>query len=256
MKHIAFRVLTILLILSPTLQAQDSYQDVIYLKNGSVFRGMIFEIVPEKSITIEADNHFVYTVTFEQIEKIRKEPKRLIAVSSSGLSSSSDFISPPRSYTNILQCGMLTWRLQPLATFGLVHSVPVGDRWAFGPGVGWDTYGNGTMLPVFIDARTYLIPGQTSLFVFADAGYALGLIRQRNVLDAGGFSLNAGAGLSVPSLVGATFVAQVFYRLQKSTDIETGVNSTYNPYSYSYYPYENKVRVTREFVGFTIGVGF
>lgn len=52
---------------------QSNYQDVVYLKNGSIIRGVIIEQVPNKSIKIETADRNVFVYQMEEIEKITKE---------------------------------------------------------------------------------------------------------------------------------------------------------------------------------------
>jgi hypothetical protein len=56
------------------LHAQQTMEEVVYLKNGSIIRGIIIEQVPNRTIKIQtADgNLFVYDV--DEIEKLTKEP--------------------------------------------------------------------------------------------------------------------------------------------------------------------------------------
>jgi hypothetical protein len=64
-------LLIFLLFISVPAQSQKM-QDVVYLKNGSIIRGTIIEMIPDKTIKIESgDNLFVYNM--EDIEKIVKE---------------------------------------------------------------------------------------------------------------------------------------------------------------------------------------
>jgi hypothetical protein len=58
----------------PFVQAQQTMEEVVYLKNGSIIRGIIIEQVPNRTIKIQtADgNLFVYDV--DEIEKLTKEP--------------------------------------------------------------------------------------------------------------------------------------------------------------------------------------
>ncbi len=55
------------------LFGQSNYQDVVYLKNGSIIRGMIIEQVPNKSIKIETADKSVFVFQMDEIEKITKE---------------------------------------------------------------------------------------------------------------------------------------------------------------------------------------
>jgi len=50
-------------------------QDVVYLKNGSIIRGLIIEQVPNVSIKIQTSDGSVFFYKMEEIEKITKEPK-------------------------------------------------------------------------------------------------------------------------------------------------------------------------------------
>lgn len=59
------------------IQAQNlnNYEDVIYLKNGSIYRGIIIEQIPEKSLKIQSGDRNVFAVQLSEIEKITKEEK-------------------------------------------------------------------------------------------------------------------------------------------------------------------------------------
>ena len=56
-------------------QRYADYQDVVYLKNGSIIRGIIIEQVPLKSIKIETIGGNVFAYYLDEIEKITKEPR-------------------------------------------------------------------------------------------------------------------------------------------------------------------------------------
>lgn len=64
----------ILLMMAPfALFAQNGMQDVIYLKDGSIYKGMIIETVPNVSYKIKSRDGNVFAVKVEDIEKITKE---------------------------------------------------------------------------------------------------------------------------------------------------------------------------------------
>ena len=48
-------------------------QDVVYLKNGSIIRGIVIEQVPGKSLKIRTKDGSVFVYTMEEVEKITKE---------------------------------------------------------------------------------------------------------------------------------------------------------------------------------------
>jgi len=66
--------LLVLLITGYELFAKDDYEDVVYLKNGSIVRGMILEQVPNVSLKIETYDGSLFVYKFDEIEKITKEP--------------------------------------------------------------------------------------------------------------------------------------------------------------------------------------
>jgi hypothetical protein len=63
----------IFFLLSTVAAAQDKYEDVVYLKNGSVIRGIITEQVPGERITIKTGKSTII-VKQDEIEKMVKEP--------------------------------------------------------------------------------------------------------------------------------------------------------------------------------------
>ena len=52
--------------------AQTNYEDVVYLKNGSIIHGIIIEQIPNESLKIKSgQNIFVYKIS--EVQKITKE---------------------------------------------------------------------------------------------------------------------------------------------------------------------------------------
>src|SRR5688500_12949502 len=55
------------------VMAQSDMEDVIYLKNGSIYRGVIIEQIPNVSMKIKTLGGNVFAVGIAEIEKITKE---------------------------------------------------------------------------------------------------------------------------------------------------------------------------------------
>jgi hypothetical protein len=55
--------------------AQENMEDVIYLKNGNVYRGMLIEQVPNDSYKIQITGGSIFTVTVSEVLKITKEQR-------------------------------------------------------------------------------------------------------------------------------------------------------------------------------------
>ncbi len=65
--------LVCLLVCAGSLSAQEM-EDVLYLKDGTVVRGMIIEQVPNQSVRIRTSDGSVYVYTFNLIDRIAREP--------------------------------------------------------------------------------------------------------------------------------------------------------------------------------------
>ena len=81
----AFFISVLLFSIASTLFAQQQFQDVVYLKNGSIIRGIIIEQVPNISIKIQTKDQNVFVYTMENILKLTKEP--IIGNSEQGMGS-------------------------------------------------------------------------------------------------------------------------------------------------------------------------
>jgi hypothetical protein len=71
MKHLAF-FLSLFFAATFTCIAQD-YQDVVYLKNGSIIRGMLIELIPFEYLDIKTSNGRTRTIEMYDVERIVKE---------------------------------------------------------------------------------------------------------------------------------------------------------------------------------------
>ena len=54
-------------------KAQKVYQDVVYLKNGSIIHGVLIEQIPNQSVKIKTRDENVFVFKTEEIEKITRE---------------------------------------------------------------------------------------------------------------------------------------------------------------------------------------
>jgi hypothetical protein len=68
-------VLLMILAISSSVFAQSSYEDVVYLKNGSIVRGLIIEQVPNESVKIQTYDNNIFVFKMEEIMKMAKEQK-------------------------------------------------------------------------------------------------------------------------------------------------------------------------------------
>lgn len=67
-------LLSIVLVLSSVvLFAQGTYKEVVYLKNGSIIKGIIVEQVPNESIKIQTADGSIFVYPMSEVQKIAKE---------------------------------------------------------------------------------------------------------------------------------------------------------------------------------------
>jgi hypothetical protein len=64
----------VLLFITISCYAQDSYQDVVYLKNGSIIRGTIVEQVSDKMIKIQIADESILVYKIDEVDRIAREP--------------------------------------------------------------------------------------------------------------------------------------------------------------------------------------
>ncbi len=74
MKNIKSVLLALLLIVSIGAIAQSNMEDVVYLKNGSSYRGLIVEQILGESIKIQIAGGSVIAFPVADVYKITKEP--------------------------------------------------------------------------------------------------------------------------------------------------------------------------------------
>ena len=68
-----FLLLLCSITISSMVFAQDNLEDVIYLKNGSIIRGVIIEQIPNTSVKIKTADKNIFNFNLTEIEKFTKE---------------------------------------------------------------------------------------------------------------------------------------------------------------------------------------
>lgn len=93
---------TFMLLTTIGLLAQQ-YIDVVYLKNGSVIRGVIMEQVPNQSIKIQTADKSIFVYKMDEVDKMVKEE----AQTTSSSKSSSISSQGRESYSITIEAGLL-----------------------------------------------------------------------------------------------------------------------------------------------------
>lgn len=174
MKKLA--ALFVLVLVCAVALAQESYQEVVYLKNGSIIRGMIIEQIPNKTIKIQTADRSVFVYQMDEVEKITKElnqaqiPARKVKDRSS------------RGYMLLVEnsAGFGT------GTYGMnMEKISVINGYRFNPYIslgggtglrfGSNDYFDNVYLPLFADFRVNFINRKVTPYASANLGLAFNL---------------------------------------------------------------------------------
>jgi hypothetical protein len=243
-----FLFLTI--IICTNLFAQGNYQDVIYLKNGSIIHGMIIEQTPGKSLKIKTANNDVFVFSFDEIDKMTKEQlpeNEPIKISTS-----------PRTtfYSNISRIGFLTYKGSNIFSINIVNGIRIKQNFALGFGFGYEKYPNGTAIPLFIDTRFYPLSGSISPIIFGDFGYSVITLDDITGSKYGGPMFNLGTGLRIRPNSSFSFLIELGYKYQKAKEWYAELHGYWVGYDWIPW-YETGYRnVNYNFLSLSIGVSF
>lgn len=199
MKNINFKnaVLTLFLLFGTMLSyGQEGYEEVVYLKNGSVIRGVIIEQIPNVSIKIETADRNIFVYKMEEIEKITKERiseqyqnNKKPANQGGGLEIGYKGIIELGYDIGVGDYGIDRIRLNIINGYQVNPYFSVG----FGTGIRYFHEAEALYIPLFLDLRANILDKNVSPYVAIGTGYSM---RVTNSFG-GGFMLNP--------TVGATF---------------------------------------------------
>ncbi len=245
-----------LFILAGTIaHAQTNMEDVVYLKNGNIIRGLILEHVTGQSIRIQTYDRSIYNYKYADIEKMTKEelPKGSQA---NQIGSTGPVNYKSSGYTNITEFGYgsgvghITVNNYEIDNadysfgFRTVNGVQLNEHFTLGLGLGYEKYKNAALMPITVDARASVLKGKVSPVFGASAGYAIGFDDASN-----GLIIHPQFGIKTFISETSAFHFNVGYRWQQQ---EMKFYSGYTPYSYS----EKREKVSFQFITFTTGFSF
>ena len=214
------------LIQSAFLSAQTQYQDVVYLKNGSIIKGMIVEEVPNKTYTVNTTDGSVIVVNISDIAKLRKEPKegspeeKTVKKENTGNSMILD-----KGYeTNIeagygAKTGRYGLDVAKLAFAGMYR---FNKNLSAGAGLGmryytWENGGNSTLLPLFLNGRYRFTDKSIAPYISMAAGFSWDA---SNSFDDAGFLYNPTIGVEINKNKDFMFHIGLGYEMQQMKFLE------------------------------------
>lgn len=152
--------------------SQGQMRDVVYLKNGSIIRGIIIEQVPNKSIKIQTRDENIFVYQMDEIEKIGKE--RTTSNNSFKKVLNSDKSYGLIGYRGFVEFGYTTGDdgcIQLTTTHGyqLNPYLFVGGA----TGVNYFKESESVLIPIWADIRGYLSDGPLTPFIGLRVGYSI-----------------------------------------------------------------------------------
>lgn len=213
----------------PSTACAQEYRDVVFLKNGSVIKGFYKELYPSDSLRMETIDGGVLVCAFSDIERIAKERVRIYVVNTQEDNLLAHRNWHPRRYVGSIEYGRdVNAADSRIVTSGLftVHGYQFYPFLFLGLGLGIQhieyendglkmSYSEST-IPLFADAKIYLLKTRISPFIEGRAGYSIKGFK--------GFYLNPSAGMSFgisPKTAGYLTLGYSFQQLKGHED-ETG----------------------------------
>ena len=281
---------------SLTVSAQDDREDVVYLKNGSVYRGIIVEQVPGESINIETIGGNIFHVVIGDILKIAKEKKAVVTPAPApreiygggeypdryyhqyhyAMSDSMgrhEFHPRKNGYFNTVQ--VLFDNLQ--GGLRMVNGYRFGRLGYLGVGIGVDflfadmhrnkDY-SGIYFPLYLHYGGDILKRRITPFYSIEAGYAMRINTNNNNFFGSNSVFNNNpniANVRGGMMGGVGFGVKFYTRHRGFISISAHANfkqasNTYNGYTYdpngNYYPYTYKTHSTVMIPGLRLGIGF
>ena len=166
--------------------AQVEYEDIVYLKNGGIFRGTIIENIPGKSVMIETASRNVYVVSSEEIRRVDRIEFPVEVDTSTLFKYSGIEIYAGVSLSRAKRSMIYSWMEKcTVYGFNIVGGYLFNPHVYVGFGVGFDIWPGGKTLPLFIDTRFNILEDNITPYFQIDLGYSLGWTTTPTLVDDG-----------------------------------------------------------------------
>jgi hypothetical protein len=236
-------LLTLLLSISTYVAAQN-YTEVVYLKNGSVIKGVIIEQVPNVSLKIKTGDGSLIICQMNEVEKIIKE-ERYTRDYRTDIDNRKAARNTLKGYKGFVDFGYIADLSDYDANkveISTSHGYQFNNYFYLGGGVAADFYTDADLIavPIFVDFRANFINKKVTPFADIKTGYSVG--------DVEGAYVSTGIGVRF-SLKGKKAInLKLEYNYQQHNDHgDYSYNNNYYSYDYDY---------DLEGLGFKVGFEF
>lgn len=204
------------------LFAQKHLQDVVYLKNGSIVRGVITEFIPEQSVKIETADGNTFVFGMADVEKITREEAPCRSRLRPAVISTKGFFNDTE--TGMLIGGGDTSKFSTAYSLQNVSGYQVNRYLKIGAGAGIDHYNDysHTFIPVFGRISGDIVKYRVTPVYFVDAGYSFLIEKDeyssgiQEVRSKGGLMVHGGLGLKFYTATRVSFSILVGFKVQHS----------------------------------------
>lgn len=236
-------LLTLLLSISTYVAAQN-YTEVVYLKNGSVIKGVIIEQVPNVSLKIKTGDGSLIICQMNEVEKIIKE-ERYTRDYHTDIDNRKAARNTLKGYKGFVDFGYIVDLSDYDANkveISTSHGYQFNNYFYLGGGVAADFYTDADLIavPIFVNFRANFINKKVTPFADIKTGYSVG--------DVEGAYVSTGIGVRF-SLKGKKAInLKLEYNYQQHNDHgDYSYNNNYYSYDYDY---------DLEGLGFKVGFEF
>ncbi len=183
-----------IVLLAGSSRAQGNLQDVVYLKNGSIIRGIIIEQVPGKSLKIETHDGSVFVYNMDEIEKMTRErPKRDLETTDDEGDEKQEHKSGYAGYATFGLNQVLSGYGASLISLHDVNGLHLSSSSTLGLGLGIEFATAVTLIPIWLDFHTSFGSSDVRPSLWG----RLGFIESSGYSAATGVLIGAGSGMNV-----------------------------------------------------------
>jgi hypothetical protein len=177
----------ILVLTSQMVNAQNHKRDIVYLKNGSIVKGTVVEVIPNETVKLKTSDGSLFIFKMEEIERIineeipkEREPRR---VRTQEVKNDANLEDVKPGYIFMLRFGPNLHVLNDVSldvSFGIVNAYRLNRYFSVGIGVEATTLtynqangGMATLYPIYIDSRIYIPRENIQPMFNVQLGYSL-----------------------------------------------------------------------------------
>lgn len=196
-------------------KAQTCPKDVVYLKNGSIIKGTLIEITPDKGVKIETADHSIFVYPLNEVDKIvkettesgKEEPKAPAKI----------FVKGYQAFIELGVIGNLgdadgNSSEGGMGKLNIINGYRFSNHLYAGLGVGVRISKLSPLIPIFADARYFILNKKTTPYISCDIGYS---ILAEGKYEFGGFMLAPEIGTSFKITPKSAFNIGLGFELQQ-----------------------------------------